>query len=261
MRRLSFAVFASALLLAPATPTLARSDNSINAEISAFVLNHPKDFVGLDKLAFKYTGKHIAVAIAGVDGELTAVEAQAAFAAQDAAAPASIVSTLGIPNFGVWVTSVALSGGGWQFWGTWDFPDAWAGQDAPVDLAQLSFQMNPCMRMSNYAIWTYAVTTPPGSTNLGTLRSTAGFTGGLWNVADRTSGFQNLADRGTTRIEVRRGTGCPGGALQIAAAFDYESNQGGGVLSVSPSFAFFSVQYSGSPLTNHQGTPPIYVNN
>lgn len=254
-RRLALALLASAMLVLPVTAVQARSDASINAEISDYILKHPKDLIGQDKLVFKYTGEHITVGIAGIDRQLTAEEAQSALTGTGEGG----ITPMALPDFQIYVSSIALSGGGRQFWGTWDFPDWWAGQAAPVDLAQLSFQMNSCFRMSDYRIYTYSTVSPPGSTNLGTLRSTAGFTGGLWNVNDQTSGFQNLADRGTATITVKRGTGCPGPLQQVGAAFDYEANQGGGVVSVTPIFAFFSVSYSGNPLTNHLGTPPIYV--
>lgn len=238
----------------PVAGAQAKSQERITAEINAFVLKNPKDFVGLDKLAYKYTGEHISVGVSGYDQPMTAKQAQAIV---DGSGDGMVA--LGLPNFQIYVTSIAVTGGR-QFWGTWDFPNAWAGQAAPVDIAQLSFQMHTCFRMSDYRIYTYSTVSPPGSTNLGTLRNTGGFTGGVWNVADRTSGFQNLADRGTATITVKRGTGCPSAKQQIAAAFDYESNQGGGVVSVSPNFGIFTVNYSGDPLVNHLGTPPIYVN-
>lgn len=236
----------------------ARSDASINKEIETYIIAHPLDFVGIDSLVFRYTGEHIVIGTVGVDGPMTAIEAQALRAETLASGQVGILS--GIPAFTVVVTSVALSGGGRAIWGTWDFPDSWAGQGAPADIAATSVSMNTCVQMSNIAVWTYSTVSPPGSTNLGTLRSVQPALGVVWNINDYVSGFQDMADRGTTRVEVRRGSGCPT-TVQVGAAFDYEANRGGSILGVSLSFGFFSVTYTGYDLQPlHLGTNPIYFN-
>jgi hypothetical protein len=240
MRRLVVAALGAMLVLSATGAAVAATPaQRIDAELIAYGEAHPYDFEGLDALTYKYTGQHISVATNSVSA---------------ASGPMSVLS--GIPNYTVTVVAQPLvSPPRYLVTGRWDFPDSWAGEGSPVDLAQLSFQMSSCIQMSNYTIQTY--TYNGTSTNRGTLRSTAGFTGGLWNVSDYMVGFVGQADHGSASITLTYGPTCSG-LIQVAAAFDYEANQGGGVLSVSPSFGFFSVSYSGSPLTNHQGTEPIY---
>ena len=260
MRKTVAVAFAVAVYLATSATALAagpRTDASINKEIETYIVAHPMDFVGIDKLVFGYTGEHIIVGSADVDRPMTATEAQGVVAAHkvakaeaDAAGDLSILS--GIPTFQVYVSSVALSGGGRSIWGTWDFPDTWAGQGAPVDIAGTSVSMNTCVRMSNIAVWTYSTTSNPGSTNLGTLRSVQPALGVLWNINDYVSGFQSMADRGTTRVEVRRGSGCPS-TVQVGAAFDYEANQG-----ARPLVRVLQRQLQRA-FTKHR-TSPIYFN-
>ena len=74
----------------------------------------------------------------------------------------------------------------------------------------------------------------------GSLRSTSGFTGGLWNVSDYTKGFVTQADNGAAAITVQNWCNR---RITVGAAFDYEANQGGSVLGVSVSLFFFSVSY------------------
>lgn len=247
------------LLTVSAAP---RSDASINNELETYIVAHPTDFVGIDRLVFEYTGKHIAVAAAGVIGQLTAAVAAEIVAAHDTSATKAgagdVMPMSGIPAYQIYVTTVPLSGGGAQIWGTWDFPDTWAGQGAPFDIAATSVSMNTCVQMSNLAIWTYKV--GGGSTNLGSQRAVFPATGVEWNVQDYVSGFASMADRGTTRVEVHRGSGCPP-TVQVGAAFNYDANQGNGsIVSIGFNFGFLSVSFSAPVLDSPEGAGPIYFN-
>ncbi len=226
------------------------------------ISSHPTDFVGIDRLVFEYTGKHIAVAAVGVVGQLTANEAAGVVAAQERssnkAGAGSVMPMSGIPAYQIYVTTVPLSGGGAQIWGTWDFPDSWAGQGAPFDIAATSVSMNSCVQMSNLAIWTYSV--GGASTNLGSQRAVYPATGVEWNVQDYVSGFADMADRGTTRVELHRGSGCPP-TVQVGAAFNYDANQGNGsIVSIGFNFGFLSVSFSAPVLDRPEGAGPIYFN-
>jgi hypothetical protein len=116
--------------------------------------------------------------------------------------------------------------------------------------------MPTCMHMVDYAITT--ATYSGTQTNRGSLRSTNGFKGGLWNVGDYEKGFVSQADNGAAAITVQ--DYCFVSTLPtVGAAFDYEANQGGGVGSVTVAYGGFSVSYSpAASLVKHLGPPPIY---
>jgi hypothetical protein len=230
------------------------SEAEMKASIEAFILAHPMDFVGIDALVYRYRGEHITVATVGVDRPMTAAEAAKVHAAR---ASESVVVLGSIPTPQVYITSVKISGGV-QFWGTWDFPNSWAGQGSPKDIAAQTFSTKTCTKMQNGRIWTYAVQS--GSTNLGTVWSSEPNRSILWNVADYVTNFENQADRGTTRMEIVRTSSCSSAKINVGAAFDYEGNAGGGsIVSVSVNFGIFSVGYNSTPLHDHWGTYPIYV--
>jgi hypothetical protein len=242
-----------ALTMAPAA-IAAPSDQAIKAKIDAYIVAHPMDFKGINALVVRYRNVPIRVATVGVDHAMTADEAAALVQQRTRA---SVGMLAGIPTPQIYITSVKITKGV-QFWGTWDFPDTWAGQGSPVDIAGQTFSAPSCARMQNGAIWTYAVRS--GSTGLGSTRQTAPNASWLWNVRDSVTAFENQADRGTTRVEIVRSAACSASLKNIGAAFDYEANTGGGsITSVSVSFGFFSVSYSNPGLTGHWGTAPIYV--
>ena len=93
--------------------------------------------------------------------DITAAEAAARVkAAADADARAlaaaesgDVVILSGIPAPQRYITKIVISNGV-QFWGTWDFPDRWAGQGAPVDIAAIAISASTCTTMQNQAIWT-----------------------------------------------------------------------------------------------------------
>lgn len=256
MRKFLVVAVAASLLILSAAPANAGAPNeaAIKAEIDAYIVAHPMDFEAIDALVVRYRGQHITIRTPGIDRVLTATEAAQLVKARSSS-DVGILS--GIPAPQIYITNVPISGGA-QFWGTWDFPDTWAGQGAPVDIAAQTFSTDPCTRMQNGAIWTYKVT--GGQTYLGSTRSTAPNANWVWNVADYVTGFENQADRGTTRVEIVRSLACGPGLINVGAAFDYEGNQGSGsILGISIQFGFFSVTYSGSMLSGHWGTDPLYV--
>ncbi|HET9657705.1 MAG TPA: hypothetical protein VFP72_20305 [Kineosporiaceae bacterium] len=240
-----------------------------NAEIIAYQDAHPDDLVGLDALARKYTGRGVKVAFSGTNGTLNASQAQAHLKAwqasktsspqvKAAATPVGMVKPMALPNdtFAVWIVQTPLMGppAQWRYNGRWDFKDTFAGQSSPVDVASLSFDMPSCMRMVGHSISTFSVTGT--NTYLGSLRSAnVAAKAPIWNIADRTSGFQNLADRGSAGVTVQKY--CTE-STQVGADFAYEFNQGGGLFSVTAGWGLLEVSYTGSDQHLQKGTAPIY---
>ena len=234
-----------------------KKQKRINTEILQYQEAHPGDLVGLDRLAYKYTGKHLVASVSGHTGLLTAEVAQRA-ASDSADLAAASACTGGIPRFTVTIEAVPLYGPPdmRRVTGRWNFPDCWAGQRTPVDIASLAFNMADCFRMGGHNISTYSVT--GRNTYRGTLRTAnVGSKAPIWNVADYTTNFEMQADHGGAGVTI---SDYCGGSHQVGAAFDYEANAGGRVLSVSAGWGGLGVSYSGSPMTRQLGTTPVYFN-
>ena len=241
--------------LNPAQAAGPKTNEQKNQEILAYAEAHPDDLTGLDRLAFKYTGEHIIASTNGISGQMDAATAQEVFRTKNAAVAAS-ACTGGIPNFSVTIEVIPLVGPPAQkrVTGRWNFPDCFAGQAAPVDLASVEFSMPDCMRMINHNVSTFSVSGK--STYRGSLR-TANVAGKapIWNIADYTTNFEMQADHGGTGVTIQ--DYCAG-TTTIGTAFDYEANIGGGVVSVTAGFGGLGVSYSGSPQAKQLGTVPVY---
>jgi hypothetical protein len=244
------AVLAGVLLVPAAIAAKPTDDTTIKATIDAYVVANPMDFEGIDALVYQLRGVHIAVRGDGDTADISAAEAAARVKAvadaearaRAAADSADVVILSGIPAPQRYITKIVISNGV-QFWGTWDFPDSWAGQGAPVDIAAVAISASTCTKMQNQAIWTYK--TGGGSTGLGSLRGMHPGSDVQWNVADYTTNFTSMADRGTTRIEVVRTSACSSTGKNIGAA-------------VSISLGALSVSYSNAGLNDSFGTAAIY---
>jgi hypothetical protein len=250
-----------------ASPTSIR--DAQNAEIIAYQDAHPDDLVGLDALVRKYTSKSIQVGFSGMKAALNASEAESHLRAWHAsksasrssdalATPGSTVSPMALPSntFTAWIVETPLVGPPAQarYNGRWDFKDSFAGQSSPVDVAALEFDMPSCMHMVNHGVSTYSVTGT--NTRLGSLRTAnVAAKAPIWNIADRTSGFQNLADHGAAGVTIQKY--CTG-STDVAADFSYEFNQGGSVISVTAGWGFLSVSYSGTDQHLQKGSSIIY---
>lgn len=245
-------------------------DAKINQEIIGYQNDHPGDLAGLDKLVFHYTGRHVEVAGNGIRGVLNGVQAQPyidaankADARIDAAAAGRKVlvpAAGGIPAFSINVAAVPLVGPPYtmRITGSWQFPDAWAGQGSPVDEASLGFTALPtCMHQNAYSVNTY--TYQMKSTNLGYLENAnIGSSAPIWAVKDGEVGFVAQAGRGNVSVVLANYCGAK---QQYGATFNYAANQGGSVTSVSASYGLLSVGYSNPGLTRNEGTPPLYFDN
>jgi hypothetical protein len=266
------ATFLTVGLIALATTAVAPSGSAsaavskekidkINAKIISYGEQHPDDLIGYDDLVFTYTGKHIQVGIPGSSKPLTARQAEKALP-KKSLTPSDFHAQAGIPNFKPTIVAAELLGpwpsgvhGEYRITGRWNFPDSWAGQAKPVDIASLSFQgLATCFHLINYSISTFNVSGK--NTHLGSLRTSTGGTNGVWNVADGTSGFESQADHGGAGITVQ--DKCSGKAQDLAAAFDYEANQGGSVVGVGVGWGALNVSYSNPGLTRELGTAPVY---
>jgi len=253
-----------AVMVAPGASAAKPADEeTIKATIDAYVIANPLDFEGIDALVYRLRGEHIAVRGDGDKQDLTAAEAAARVrATRDAEAQAGIAAQAegdvvvlsGIPAPQRYITKIKITNGV-QFWGTWDFPDDWAGQGAPVDIASIAFSAPSCVKTQNQAIWTYKM--GGGSTGLGSLRGVHPGNDVMWNVADYTTNFTSQADRGTARIEIVRTSACSSTAKNIGAAFWYGGNQGGSLQGVTVGLGFLSITYIGS-VHGEWGTDAIY---
>ncbi|WP_420366962.1 hypothetical protein [Curtobacterium sp. L1-20] len=144
---------------------------------------------------------------------------------------------------------------GWWFNGRWTFRKDFAGQTTPIDVASLQFNIDKCVKLQHESIstWNY----DNKDTNLGTLRDGGATTHApVWNIADRTSGFENLAHYGTASVFLN-GLSCPLNHYDGAAEFTYDAIEGGSVGSVSASWGGLSVSTSGTQLELQKSTPPF----
>jgi hypothetical protein len=193
--------------------------------------------------------------VLGVDHPVTASEA-AALKAQTDAANGVMPLAGGIPTPWIGVGSWSITGGK-TFWGSWDFPDSWAGQGSPLDLAALEESTDSCTRTQNGGSNTFNAL--GAQTNLAYTRSVRPNQSWLWNVNDYMSGFVSQADHGTVWFDIVRTATCGTRTLNVGVAFDYEANQGGSITGISFSLFGFSVSYSGVGLEGHWGTNPAWV--
>lgn len=242
------------------------SADSINREILAYQAAHPDDLVGLDALTMKYTGKGVEVKFSDSPEVFAAAAAEQHIASRRAkgtvdsrrAPSADGVAVRGISQdlFSVWVEKIPLYGppSMMRITGRWDFKNSFAGQNSPYDIAALSFDMSSCVEMSGHSISTFSVTGK--NTYRGSLRSanTAAHAP-IWNVADGTKAFENLADRGGAGVTLTNR--CKSGQ-RIGADFSYAFNSGGSIISVTAGYKALEVTYSGKPLELQKGSTPIY---
>lgn len=265
------APFASAnTVTGSAQNPVSAQDAKINQAIVGYQNAHPDDLAGLDRLVFHYTGRHIEVTGNGMHGTLNGVQAQpyldaartadARIDARAAGRKAPTPAAGGIPAFSVNVTAVPLVGPPYtmRITGSWQFPDAWAGQGSPVDEASLGFTTLPtCMHQSGYGVNTYTYANK--STNLGYLENAnLGSSAPIWAIKDGEVGFVAQAGRGNVSVVLSNYCGAK---QQYGATFNYAANQGGSVTSVSASYGLLSVGYSSPGLTRNEGTPPLYFSN
>ncbi|WGT48446.1 hypothetical protein [Tessaracoccus lacteus] len=139
--------------------------------------------------------------------------------------------------------------------GSFNWRDSFSGQGAPLDFAALRFSSG-CGTMSGHASSTKSVT--GASTKRTSLRSAGvGTNSPIWNVNATTSGFANQADVGAFTVKYDT-KGC--GSKKVQAAFDYEANQGGSVVSVSAGWGGLNIGYNSVGLELTKSSKAITIN-
>lgn len=233
-----------------------------NDEILAYQTAHPDDLAGLEALSVKYTGIKMRVSLNGVKGILTGAQAQPYIdQAKKQTTRANTLMSGGIPAYSLRVYTVALMGPPPKIRvvGNWTFPDWWAGQAPPVDVASIGMSSIPtCMHQQDYGqlTWEYDNTV----TNVAWLASAnLGNNAPYWDVADKEDN-RGAAMARSGNVGLTLANYC-GTTQSMAATFNYAANQGGSIVSVSASYGGLSVGYSSPGLTREQGTAPVYFNN
>lgn len=257
---------AGAIAVAPSAqsaPVKKMTDEEKNAEITAYQEAHPDDLAGLERLAEKHTGMKMEVLVEGVDEVLTGEQAQPYIDAEKAKQkePKGDVGTAAIPtdafNVGIYTTPLAGPPPTKRVTGRWNYRDNWAGQAAPHDFGSVGLRVPDCMQLSDYVVTTYTYNNT--RTNLGYLKSSnLANDAPIWGVNDYTSGFVSQADNGYMNVTLKNYCGA---TKSLAAAFEYEANQGSSVTSVSAGWGFLSISYGGSNSHLQKGTAPLYFSN
>lgn len=139
--------------------------------------------------------------------------------------------------------------------GSFDWRDNFAGQASPYDIAALRFSSG-CGGPSSLSSSTKSVRGVV--TDLASLRDAGvGTNAPMWNVDARTIAFENQADTGgfSAVFDMSK---C--GTQTVRAAFDYEGNQGGSLVSASAGWGGLSVSYSSPGLTLRKSTQAVSLN-
>lgn len=247
----SAAALGACALLAP---TAAAASPKVNesefiAQVTAYANEHPADVEGFQELVRQLGGTSTASSqtlrldeVPGLDPSTLQVGG---------------VTTLGnFPSDVFTVNIVSGSVGATKIvTGSFNWRNNFAGQAAPLDFAALRFSSG-CGTMTGH---TSATKNLRGvSTNRATLRSAGvGTNAPIWNVNATTSGFENQADVGAFTVKYNT-TGC--GTKKVQAAFDYEANQGGSVISVGAGWGGLSVSYNGVGLELTKSSNAITIN-
>lgn len=240
---------------------------AFNAEVDAYVANHPDDWTGLDNLRQKLWGAPpIEVSLEGVDGPVSAAQADAIIQEREAAWEAGAaqrqsgdISLMSVPSDAftvafVWLTEAPGPGSGINAFGTWNFRDDYVNGSNPHDVAAIRLTYDDqCVDM--------------GTTTWNTLRydqveTGAGYLydGGVGtnapivNFEDSASGFMLNVDHGF--VKHRLTAGC--GPTNLQGMFTYEHNQDalGSISGISASWGGLSVSYTGAPATLQKSSQP-----
>lgn len=239
-----------------AEPYITPQNAKIMAKIDAYEQAHPNDYAGLEDLLLKYTGEGLRVKTRGMQKAMSGHEAQRYFDAAKKIPGGALGS--GIRDFSV--TLVAWKDLNQQptvnFRGRWNFPDNWAGQNTPHDMASIGLTgLNSCSRLHTLRGNTY--TYRGEATRHVYLKSAnIGNSAPIFGVNDYTTGFVSQADHGYVNVAVTRACG---NQITIGGDFSYEANAGGSLLNVSAGWGFLSVSYNGGPMVLQKGTSPVYI--
>lgn len=277
MRKLAMTAV-SAIVLATAGIALTDEGDwraAAQAEIDAFMEQHPKDFTGIDQLLAKYGLPPMKVSVDGVDGDLTGAEAEQILAARDKYSVP--ISALAVPAanadvpanaFGVWISVMRDLYNGRVVVGNWNFRDDFHGGHAPDDVAAIQANLaGGCWRIASNAL-SYRVSDYRGRVQNGLLYVIDGGINGspILGVHDDVPTRVQFVDG---RIPVDNGyfranyvhTGRRGCAStdKFGAQFQYEHNEGGGGLSTSAGWGVFSVFYTAPATTLRRSSNVVWL--
>lgn len=226
------------------------TEEAFAAQLVAFAEENPGDVAGFERLAIQLGGE--------VDSSTATLRTSEVPALRNGTGirPGSRTARANFPSDVFTVSIVRGSVGNVAIvTGSFNWRDNFAGQAAPLDFAALRFSSG-CGTISGLTASTRNVSGQV--TNRATLRSAGvGTNAPIWNVDATTVGFVNQADRGSFTARYDLST-C--GGTRVQAAFDYEGNQGGSVVSVSAGFAGLNVSYNNVGLELTKSTPPITLN-
>jgi hypothetical protein len=243
---------------ASASPPDKLDDARLDRAFSAYVRQHPGDWVGAQQLVESLGGS---MTITGDDGTLTTPEAAAAaYDAMDGQ-KAGGFTTMAWPTNAFTVSVAVVTSGSTDstvsIAGAWNFRDDFLGQGSPVDIAAILVNKS-CGTWGSYSASTYRYNKT--STGRATLRSGGtGTHGPIWNVSDSISNFMSNADNGVVSAVYNR-SGCSSTDKRtIQGEFVYEGNDGGSVTSVSAGWGGFNVSYSspGQTMTRSSGAKTV----
>jgi hypothetical protein len=212
--------------------------DGFNTALNMYESRHPNDWVGLERVLTTWgaTDYRVTVPAIGVR-DATAGQAQAAYRRYLALSRPNTVSPTRLSVSG---STALLRTGEYLVQGNWNWDDSFIGMQAPADLASLEYSSH-CWKGTR-AYWNMHDYVGNNHTGQGFWYSAnpSTFTHVL-GITDKTSSFVAWNDNGNERYFMQS-TGCF--THDIAAAFQYEHNQGGSLLGVSVGFGFLSVSYS-----------------
>lgn len=226
--------------MATAADTTGISEASFVKKVQAYAIAHPGDIEGFEALVEELGGTSDSDSQTLYQSDIPgSVQARGNFP--------SDVFTVSIVRGSVGTAKVVTGSVNWR--------DNFAGQSAPLDFAALRFSSG-CGTMSQHQAATYNLR--GAKTNRATLRSAGvGTNAPIWNVNATTTAFENQADRTSVTV-VYETKNC--GSTKVQAAFDYEGNQGGSVVSVGAGWGGLSVGYNNVGLELTKSTGAITLN-
>jgi len=228
------------------------------AEMREFIHENPLDFVGIDELAYKYTGRHVITSVSGAGQNLNAEEVMVILEAR-AALPSGtrpqskVVQPLAVPvdafttTFS-WIPRPNTGNFPYAAYGTWDFRDDFVNFSPADDTASNSWSstLPDCQTITGNHVATYQYDGVE-TTGVGWIRDQGASTRApIAGIRDDVSGFVGNADHGYLLTDMENSCG----PSTMQGQFIYEHSQdGGSVVGVSAGWGALSVSYSGSPST------------
>lgn len=239
-----------------AAEQLERKTDNFFDTIEEYQRAHPLDLVGLESLANELGGEiTVSTDQTGPTTVQRAAQILDSFDGQDRSGSGANVNSRAYPQnaFTVQVVKAVYtpSPNTYSITGIFNWRDDLVGQGDPYDIAALTFTSG-CGTLNGHFATSYTYDGMP--TNKVFLRDAGVNTKApIWNVNAYPVGFVNQADNGIVSVRFNK-TGCSG---TKQAAFYYEGNQGGSIVSVSAGFAGLNVGYSSNGFSLQKSSNPI----